>query len=108
MDRYIVVMLGGATGSFVRYIFGTAIMNRLGIPGYGAKRHIHKKSCFHVAHDLPIMISVVEPPEKLSTAAEVIEQALQDGLIIISGLDVVRLVHSTPNEEQANATISSR
>ncbi len=30
MDRYIMVMLGGATGSLTRYIVGTAIMNRLG------------------------------------------------------------------------------
>ena len=30
MDRYIMVMLGGATGSLTRYLFGTAIMNRLG------------------------------------------------------------------------------
>lgn len=30
MDRYIMVMLGGATGSLTRYVLGTAIMNRLG------------------------------------------------------------------------------
>jgi len=30
LDRYIMVMLGGATGSLTRYVFGTAIMNRLG------------------------------------------------------------------------------
>lgn len=30
MDRYIMVMLGGATGSLTRYFVGTAIMTRLG------------------------------------------------------------------------------
>lgn len=30
MDRYIMVMLGGATGSLTRYVVGTAIMTRLG------------------------------------------------------------------------------
>lgn len=30
MDRYIMVMLGGATGSLTRYVLGTAIMTRLG------------------------------------------------------------------------------
>ena len=30
MDRYMMVMLGGATGSLTRYILGTAIMTRLG------------------------------------------------------------------------------
>ncbi len=30
MDRYLMVMLGGATGSLARYLVGTVIMNRLG------------------------------------------------------------------------------
>ena len=31
MDRYILIMLGGAVGSLARYAAGTAIMNRLGV-----------------------------------------------------------------------------
>ena len=31
MDRYILIMLGGAVGSLARYAAGAAIMNRLGI-----------------------------------------------------------------------------
>jgi CrcB protein len=30
LDRYIMVMLGGATGSLTRYVLGTAIMGRVG------------------------------------------------------------------------------
>lgn len=30
MDRYIMVLLGGATGSLARYVFGSAIMSRVG------------------------------------------------------------------------------
>lgn len=30
MDRYFIVMLGGATGSLSRYVLGTAIMTRFG------------------------------------------------------------------------------
>jgi|SRR5215472_9928569 CrcB protein len=30
LDRYIMVMLGGATGSLARYVLGTAIMTRFG------------------------------------------------------------------------------
>lgn len=79
-----------------------------GILGYGAKGHTHKQSFFHVAHDLPIMISVVESEEKLNQAAEVIEGMLQDGLIVTSDVDIVRLIHSSPPEEAANATIPTR
>ncbi|HLH39481.1 MAG TPA: DUF190 domain-containing protein [Bryobacteraceae bacterium] len=79
-----------------------------GILGYGAKGHTHKQSFFHVARDLPIMISVVESEERLKQAAEVIEQMLQDGLIVVSDVDIVRLIHSSPPEEAANATIPTR
>jgi len=30
LDRYLMVMLGGAAGSLARYVVGTAIMNRVG------------------------------------------------------------------------------
>lgn len=79
-----------------------------GILGYGAKGHTHKQSFFHVARDLPIMISVVESEEKLSQAAEAVESMLQDGLIVISDVDIVRLIHSSPPEETSNATIPAR
>jgi len=79
-----------------------------GILGYGAKGHTHKQSFFHVVRDMPIMISVVESEEKLNQAAEAIESMLQDGLIVISDVDIVRLIHSSPSEETANATIPSR
>ena len=64
-----------------------------GILGYGAKGHTHKQNLLHTNRDLPIMISVVESEEKLRQAAEVAEEMLQDGLIVTSDVDIVRLVH---------------
>ncbi len=65
-----------------------------GILGYGAKGHEHKKSFLHVSRDLPIMLSVVDTPEKIQAAAEVIEGMLEDGLLVISDVDMVRLLRS--------------
>lgn len=78
-----------------------------GILGYGAKGHTHKESFFHVSKDLPIMISVVDSDAKLSQSAAVIEGMIEDGLIVFSDVDVIRLVHSIP-EEAADATVSTR
>jgi PII-like signaling protein len=69
-----------------------------GILGYGAKGHEHKKSFFHVSKDMPIMISVIDSPEKIAAAAAAIETMLEDGLIVISDADYVRLVRSRPAE----------
>jgi PII-like signaling protein len=65
-----------------------------GIDGYGAKGHSHKKSFFHISRDLPVMISVIESEEKLTQAAVAVEGMLEDGLIVISDVDIVRLVHA--------------
>jgi PII-like signaling protein len=65
-----------------------------GVDGYGAKGHSHKKSFFHVSRDLPVMISVIESAEKLGLAAAAVEEMLEDGLIMISDVDIVRLVHA--------------
>ena len=74
-----------------------------GILGYGAKGHEHKKSFFHVSKDLPIMVSVVDSPEKIASAAQAIETMLEDGLIVISDADYVRLVRSQPVPEASDA-----
>ncbi len=65
-----------------------------GILGYGAKGHEHKKSFLHVSRDMPIMISVIDSAEKIAAAAEAIEGMLEDGLIVISDAEMVRLVRS--------------
>ncbi len=65
-----------------------------GILGYGAKGHEHKKSFLHVSRDMPIMLSVIDTAEKIRAAAEVIEGMLEDGLLVTSDVDMVRLVRS--------------
>jgi PII-like signaling protein len=77
-----------------------------GILGYGAKGHQHKKSFFHVSRDMPIMVSVVDSPEKITAAAEAVEGMLEDGLIVISDADIVRLVRSQKIAEVPDATSS--
>jgi PII-like signaling protein len=79
-----------------------------GILGYGAKGHQHKKSFFHVSRDMPIMMSVVDSPEKITAAAAAIEGMLEDGLIVISDADIVRLVRSQQPAEAPDATSTNR
>jgi len=79
-----------------------------GILGYGAKGHEHKKSFFHVSRDMPIILSVVDSPEKITAAAEAIEGMLEDGLIVISDADIVRLVRNQEAAEAPDATSSTR
>ena len=74
-----------------------------GILGYGAKGHTHRSGHLPFSHDLPVMISVVDSEEKLSAAIAEIEAMMQDGIIVLSDVDVIRLVPSRPPEESSHA-----
>ena len=74
-----------------------------GILGYGAKGHTHKGGHLPFSHDLPVMISVVDSADKLAKALNEIEAMMQDGIIVFSDVDVIRLVHSRPVAEPSHA-----
>ncbi|HEY1339812.1 MAG TPA: DUF190 domain-containing protein [Bryobacteraceae bacterium] len=79
-----------------------------GILGYGAKGHEHKRSVFHPMRDLPIMISVVDAPEKIAAATEAIEAMLTDGLIVTSDVEMVRLTRGKTAAEERDAAGTTR
>ncbi len=74
-----------------------------GVLGYGAKGHTHKQSFWHLSRDLPVMIAVIDTEDKLKAAAEVLETMIEDGLIVVSDVEVVRYVHSHSTTEGADA-----
>jgi PII-like signaling protein len=79
-----------------------------GILGYGAKGHAHKKSFFHVSADMPIIVSVIDTPEKIAAAAEAIEGMVEDSLIVVSDAGIVRLVRAQSVEEASDASGTPR
>jgi PII-like signaling protein len=78
-----------------------------GILGYGAKGHEHKKTFLHVSRDLPVMVSVIDSPEKIIAAAETVEAMLEDGLLVISDAEIVRLVRGQKTAGVSDASTSS-
>ena len=62
-----------------------------GILGYGANRRIHKDA--HFSHDRPILISTVDTEEKLKAFAPILDQMVQQGLVVLSDVDVIKYTH---------------
>jgi PII-like signaling protein len=69
-----------------------------GILGYGFKGHTHKEGFWHLSRDMPIMISVIDTAEKIDAARQCVEGMLGDGLIVVSDVDMIRLVRRMPKE----------
>jgi PII-like signaling protein len=71
-----------------------------GILGYGANRRIHKDSALSLSHDAPILISVIDSEEKLRAYIPVLDQMVQQGLVALSDVDVVKYTHDYSRQER--------
>jgi PII-like signaling protein len=64
-----------------------------GILGYGANRRIHRDTALHLSHDRPIMLSVVDTDEKLRAFRPMLDEMVQQGLVVLSDVDIVKYTH---------------
>ncbi|MHB1701086.1 MAG: DUF190 domain-containing protein [Acidobacteriaceae bacterium] len=73
-----------------------------GILGYGAHRRIHREKPLHLSRDNSIMLSVVDTEEKLRAFLPIVEQMVQEGLIVLSDVDIIKYSHrATETDEEA-------
>ncbi len=64
-----------------------------GILGYGANRRIHKDAALSLSHDRPILLSIVDAEEKLQAFIPILDQMVQQGLVVLSNVDVIKYTH---------------
>jgi PII-like signaling protein len=70
-----------------------------GILGYGATRRLHHDRTLtlpHIAghgHDRPIMLAVIDTEEKLRNVGPVLDQMIQQGLVVLSDVDMIKYKH---------------
>ncbi len=64
-----------------------------GILGYGAHRRVHKEKPLHLSHDCSIMLSVIDTEEKLQTFLPIVDQMVQEGLVVLSDVDIIKYAH---------------
>jgi len=60
-----------------------------GVEGYGDPAEIHRAHLMR--HDLPILIQIVDSPEKVECLLPVLEEMLDKGLIAISDVQMIRV-----------------
>jgi PII-like signaling protein len=71
-----------------------------GILGYGANRRIHRDSTLHLSHDRPMMLSVVDTEEKLQAYFPILDEMVQQGLVVLSDVDVIKYTHNYATAER--------
>jgi uncharacterized protein len=63
-----------------------------GIEGYGASSRIHKAHLLR-SSDRPIMVSVIDTEENLKKLLPALDEMVDEGLIAMSEVEVIRYVH---------------
>ena len=71
-----------------------------GMMGYGAQQRVHKSGWLGLSSDLPIMISVVDTEEKIRRVLPVCDEMVDEGLVVLSDVEIIKYTHSHPTESE--------
>ncbi len=59
-----------------------------GIEGYGATSHIHTAKILPLSEDLPLIIEIVDTPDKINAFIPQIDDAISEGLVTIENVNI--------------------
>lgn len=77
----------------------SAIVYR-GIEGYGISTRIRQSSLWKFSHDAPIMLSITDKEEQIARLLPYLDEMVDEGLIAISTVEVVRYFRQETVEAQ--------
>lgn len=88
----------------VQGIAGATVVR--GAAGFGAHSRIHTAAILRLSEDLPLVIDVVDTPEKITRALEAVGPMIHEGLITIEDVRVVKYTHRYLNPLPADRPVS--
>ncbi len=77
-----------------------------GTAGFGAHSRIHTSAIEVLSVDLPIVIEVVDAPEKISSAIDSVYPMVREGLITLEDVQIVKYTHRYLNPLPADKLVS--
>ena len=77
-----------------------------GIAGFGAQSRIHTADIEVLSFNLPIVVEVVDSPEKIAAALEHIYPMVREGLITTEDVEIVKYTHRFLNPLPADKLVS--
>jgi PII-like signaling protein len=63
-----------------------------GIEGYGASTRIHTARILDLAGDLPLVVEIVDRPDRITAFLPILDEMVSDGLVTLEDVQVVRYV----------------
>jgi len=115
MSKILLVGLGGFVGAILRYALSGLVHNLShsiafplyewlviqakerglagatvlrGLMGFGANSRIHTSKILRLSLDLPIVVEIVDTPEKINSYLEGVENVINEGLVTLEKAEI--------------------
>jgi PII-like signaling protein len=66
-----------------------------GIEGFGASNHVHTTRILSLSNDLPIVVVIVDEPDRIDAFLTQLDELVTEGLVIVDDVDVVKYTGRT-------------
>lgn len=77
-----------------------------GMAGFGAHSVVHTATILRLSLDLPLIINVIDSPEKIKNVLKIIAPMVGEGLIILEDVEVVKYTHRYLNPLPTDKPVS--
>ena len=64
-----------------------------GVAGFGARSRIHTAAILRLSEDLPLVIDIIDDPQKIQKAIELVQPMVSEGLITLEDVRVLKYTH---------------
>ncbi len=61
------------------------------VEGFGASARIHRHTALSRSKSAPVMMTIIDRPEKIDKFMPLLDRTVEEGLIAISSVEVIRL-----------------
>ena len=80
-----------------RHLAGATVLR--GYLGFGAHSRIHTAKILRLSEDLPIVVEIVDAPEKIEAFLPVLDEMMDEGLVTVEPVRVLRYRHGDMAQE---------
>jgi hypothetical protein len=63
-----------------------------GLEGYGASRHIHTTRILSLSEDLPVVVIIIDTPERIDAFLPALDELITEGLVVRESVEIVKYV----------------
>jgi PII-like signaling protein len=69
--------------------------------GFGAHSRIHTAKILRLSEDLPVVVEIVDAPEKIEAFLPVLDEMMDEGMVTVEPVKVLRYRHGDKTQPEA-------